>query len=804
MLYSHYEVETGYNKTLLEHIVEVADGLNSIDEALNGIGLFKDFDNRQQIYKLIAYLHDFGKATTYFQDKLHNREAEELKRNPKLANHALLGAVLGLYFSEQLMFELPFQMLIYRLLHSHHSNIHKPFDNLKLSVDDIRNLGLQYANILRNPKTQDILQLISAEIGCMLPEEDQFNVFIKKATKKIVLFGVTSQTSGCVEMDRMFWFYFYLLSALNRSDKHSASLKCAYNMVQTNSEVFGNKIGPSVIDRFLETNRFSTKPALVTINILRSQFYCKVSDNISKVHLDNHLFTIHAPTGIGKTLTLLNASFKLQSRLKAEFNVDYRIVYGLPFLSIIDQVSEEITGILDNNDLKTDWRLFQEYHHLSTPESGSQGNMLIDQIQLISSFLDSQIVLTTFVSLFEAISDSHQSIKLISLARSIIIIDEIQSLDAGLYAYAVWFIKCLAVYFNCYIIVSSATIPNLFLSSDFFSIVGHEDEIENNFSQLNRYTVHRPISMRYEECQVYLESCLTSAPKKSYLIVTNTKSMAYELASWLRLQHDNVYYLSTLVVPYQRIARINAIKKDHKPKIVVSTQLIEAGVDLSVDTIFRFFAPLDSIIQTAGRTNRGLELGNLGGNVHLIDMVYENGRKDYQSVYVKDSFRSNGDIRISKSKSMFENILVLEENQLYQLGKEFFKDVSDSVYWPKTYSLLENHRWNEFGDNIRVISNDIPSKTVLICAGKWAACIQVKYKEYLRLLHTTEGNSYQRKAEMRDLMRCLAPHSLNLSQHETEKLYQYSQDCTHLQMITEQYDEFMGLELYSESSSLML
>jgi len=814
MLYSHYDEESGYKKALVEHIGEVAAGLYSIDKALRGIGLFNGFNNRQQIYKLIAYLHDVGKATTYFQDKMLNKETEELKRNPKLANHALLGAVLGLYCTEQLMFELPFQMLIYRLLHSHHSSIHKPFDNLKLSVDDIQNLGLQYADIKGNTEAQEILHLITSQRGCTLPEVDQFTDFIKRATKKIILFGITPVKSDCLENDQIHWFYFYLLSALNRADKHSASLKCAYDMVQTNCEVFGNKINPNVIDRYLETNRFSPKPSLEIINKLRSHFYRYVNDNISKVHLDNHLFTIHAPTGIGKTLTLLNASFKLQARLKAEHKTDYRIVYGLPFLSIIDQVSEEITSIFDDNDLNADWRLFQEYHHLATPNvashaddetnDGLQGKMLQDQIHLISSFLESQIVLTTFVSLFEAISDSHQSIKLVSLARSIIIIDEIQSLDAGLYAYAVWFIKCLAKYFNCYIIVSSATIPNLFLGSDFISIVGNEVDIENNFKQLNRYSVHPPISMKYEEFQVYLESFLSSAPEKSYLIVTNTKRMAYNLASWLRLKHNNVYYLSTHVVPYQRISRISAIKKDTNPKIVVSTQLIEAGVDLSVDTIFRFFAPLDSIIQAAGRTNRGSELGNLGGNVYLIDMIYENGRKDYHSVYVQNSFRNNGDIRINKSKSILENSPVLEENNLYLLGKEYFKDVSDSLYWPKTYSLLENHRWNEFGDNLRVISNDIPCKTVLICSGTWASCISSKYEEYLRLLHTTAVNNYQRKAEIRDLMRCLAPHSLNLSQSETEKLFQFSQDCTHLQMITEQYDELMGLELFSESSTIML
>lgn len=820
MLYSHYEEETGYKKPLLEHIAEVYAGLCSIDESLREITLFNGIKNRLLIYKLIAFLHDFGKASIYFQDKLLRRESVDLKKNSSLANHALLGAILSLYFAELLGFELPVQLLIYRLLHSHHSNSHKPQKKIELDEDDIGNLGKQYTNILNNSEATEIKQLVESEIELKLPDENQFAKFIQVACRKIILCGVTPLNGGSLENDRLYWLYFYLLSALNRADKHSASLKYEYDMEQTNKDVFSIRIDSHIIDRHIESKESSTNKAYEIINKLRNKFYGDVNESILKVGLDNHLFFIHAPTGIGKTLTLLNASIKLQTRLKDERNTDYRIIYGLPFLSIIDQVSSEIGCIFNNNEINADWRLFQEYHHLSTPIisestdnescSFSKESLQKAQIQLLSSFLDSQIVLTTFVSLFEAISDSHQSIKLISFARSIIIIDEIQSLDAGLYAYALWYLKCLARYFDCYVFVSSATIPQMFLSSDFYNIVGSEDTIELNFSQLNRYTVHHPLSVKFEEFQACFESNVTTEPEKSYLIVTNTKSMAYRLASWLKTIHNNVYYLSTLVVPYQRIKRIESIKKDSSPKIVVSTQLIEAGVDLSFNTIFRFLAPLDSIIQASGRTNRSLELGYLGGNVHIIDMIYDNGRKDYQSVYIQNSFRNNGDIRIDATKHILEKHNSIEEYQLYLLGKEFFRSISDSSYWPTSYRLLELHKWNEFGDKIRVISNDIPSSTVLICAGNWSQYILAIYDAYLSLLSMPAVNHYARKAELRDLMRELSPYCLNLSTNELNMLYEISNQKQEsaknkpLQIITEQYDECLGLDLFSKSTSVML
>ena len=168
MLISHYDERTGYKKPLDEHVEDVYSGLCSIDTALSGVGLFDGVIEKISIYRIIAYLHDIGKATSYFQHKILQTNADSANAS-SLSNHALLGAILSLYCTDKLGFELPFQMLIYRLLHSHHSSTHKPFERLELNSDDLTNLKLQYSDVLNNPESNEILDMISHRIQCKLP-----------------------------------------------------------------------------------------------------------------------------------------------------------------------------------------------------------------------------------------------------------------------------------------------------------------------------------------------------------------------------------------------------------------------------------------------------------------------------------------------------------------------------------------------------------------------------------------------------------------------------------------------------------
>ena len=810
MIYSHYDPEKGLKKELTFHLNEVYTGMMSIINSVSDIELLKGIDNLNYIVKLIAYLHDIGKATSFFQKKLLN---EPLKQNELCyTKHSLLGAVLGFYITEQLGFNSLTSYIVYRIIHSHHSSFHKNKDLLNLDTNKLSILRTQYNDIINNKESQEIIHFISENINIPLPDIKEFNELTQEtgiiANELITCLTINEFGANNNETDYYSWLYFFLLSALNRADKYSASFNSAYDMENAYQTVFSKSLSPSFIEDHLANKKNnSKKPSSPIISSLRDDFFLKVKTNATAVNLDHHLYSIYAPTGIGKTLSLLNAAIIMQNRIQEDKKQNFKIIYGLPFLSIIDQVSDEITEILQLAKYNINWNIFQEYHHLSTPivssEEKEEEQYKQDQIQLLSSFWDSQIILTTFVSLLETISDSRQSIKLASLASSIIIIDEVQSVDAGLYEYVKWFILHLTKYLGSYVIISSATMPDCFRGNEFISLIGDQNAIEEPFRKLNRYKIYKPIECNFDQFTNNVMQFIKKQPDKYYLIVANTRRMAYELAKWFNKENFDICFLSTLVIPYQRKARIKDIRDGIKPHIIVSTQLIEAGVDMSVDYIFRFLAPFDNIIQTAGRTNRHYESGSCSGTVNLIDMCYDNNKKDYNLVYVSNSKRSQGDIKMNNTIKILNRKDIYCEKEIFDLSNEYFKNLSTVNYWETAYNKLKDHQWNDFGNEIRIINNELETVSIVIDYRDWSekVCfLWEKHNELIDKLNKYDGDIYSLKAELKDNLRQLSNYMLNIYLTDTKNLIEFDKNKKSIQLIRGQYDSKLGLNIFGKES----
>ncbi len=809
MLYSHYDPVKGLKRELTVHLNEVYTGMMSIVNSLSEIELFKGIDNVKVIVKLIAYLHDIGKATSFFQKMLFN---EPLKQNELCyTKHSLLGAVLGFCLTEQLGFNSITSNIVYRIIHSHHSSFHKNKDLLQLDSNKLSILRTQYDDIIKHDESNKIIDFISKNINCPLPNLKDFNEITKETgyiVNKIIDFTTDDFGLNNNETDFYSWLYFFLLSALNRADKYNASFNSAYDMENSNHTIFSKNLSPSLIERHLANKKSSSKiPSSPLISSLRDDFFLKVKNNANSLDLNHHLYSIYAPTGIGKTLSLLNAAIIIQNKLKEDKNQNYKIIYGLPFLSIIDQVSEEITDILQLANYEINWNIFQEYHHLSTPKVSSEEQeeeqYKQDHIQLLSSFWDSQIILTTFVSLLETISDSKQSIKLASLARSIIIIDEVQSIDAGLYEYVKWFIMHLTTYLDSYVIISSATMPDCFTGNEFISLIGDKDNVEKPFRELNRYKIHKPVEYNFAQFTNYVMDFMEKQPDKYYLIVANTRRMAYELAKWFTEKKINICFLSTLIIPFQRKARIKDIREGVKPHLIISTQLIEAGVDMSVDYIFRFLAPLDNIIQTAGRTNRHFESGCCFGSVDLIDMCYDKNYKDYNLVYVNNSKRTQGDAKINATIKLLDEKDTYYEKEMVDLSKWYFKELSTANYWINAYSKLKEHQWNDFGNEIRIIKKELETISIVVDYKDWSGKVSPiweKYNDLLSQITENQGNIYILKAELKDNLRQLSNFMLNINLNDTANLIEFDKSKTGIQLIRENYDPLLGLDIFSKDT----
>ena len=195
--------------------------------------------------------------------------------------------------------------------------------------------------------------------------------------------------------------------------------------------------------------------------------------------------------------------------------------------------------------------------------------------------------------------------KLPNLANSIVILDEIQTIPYKYWQLIKNSFEVIGKSYNCYFILMSATQPLIFIPKE--EIIEIVPNYEQYFGCLfNRTKLFNRLqnSISLNDFTNDVNEYLIENPKKDILVILNTKKHSKKCFELLRgaidFDKNDIYYLSTMITPYERKKIIALVKtKSKKRKIIVSTQLVEAGVDLSVDTVFRAIAPIDSIIQAA-------------------------------------------------------------------------------------------------------------------------------------------------------------------------------------------------------------
>ncbi|OPY85827.1 MAG: helicase Cas3 [Syntrophorhabdus sp. PtaU1.Bin153] len=333
------------------------------------------------------------------------------------------------------------------------------------------------------------------------------------------------------------------------------------------------------------------------------------------------LFQLTVPTGGGKTFASLR--FALNHLVYHNMR---RIFYIIPFTSIIDQNAEEVRRVLE---VKGDHGKYQnevvlEHHSNLTPQRESRRQALL------AVNWDAPVVFTTQVQFLEAFfsAGTRGARRLHRLANAVIIFDEVQTIP----------VRCvhifnLAVRFlvhNCgsTVVLCSATQP----------LLDEVEPIERSllilpeqrmvpdakglFQALKRVSVHdRRKAGGWSDGEIAELAEQEVKLSNSALIVVNTKRSAQTLFSRLKASSiAEVYHLSTNMCPAHRMIVLRKIKErldDAKPTICVSTQLIEAGVNIDFGAVIRYLAGLDSIAQAAGRCNRhGLRPT---GNVHIVN-----------------------------------------------------------------------------------------------------------------------------------------------------------------------------------------
>lgn len=327
----------------------------------------------------------------------------------------------------------------------------------------------------------------------------------------------------------------------------------------------------------------------------------------TKAQLEPGLFSLTVPTGGGKTLSSL--AFALEH---AKAHGQRRIIYAIPYTSIIEQTAEVFRGVFA---ALGDEVLIEHHSQADAPSDSAE----TARSRLACENWDAPLVVTTNVQLFESLfaAKTSRCRKLHNLVGSVIVLDEAQQLPAAFLNPILGTLKLLVKHYGVTVVLCTATQPAL-TQTDCFdparNINGLDkvreitDDPDHLYRQLDRVQVelppdwHTPTPWVDVAARIQQEDCV--------LTIVNTRKAARELH---RLLPEDTLHLSALMCGAHRKAVIDDIKArlrakregtDTQPLRVVSTQLVEAGVDLDFPVVYRALAGLDSIAQAAGRCNR--------------------------------------------------------------------------------------------------------------------------------------------------------------------------------------------------------
>jgi len=686
---AHIRESDGLIQSLFDHLTETAE---LSEKFASKIGLKK-------CGKLIGLLHDFGKATQVFNDYIRSAAGQidpdadgyvDSKEMKGKIDHSTAGAQ---YIYQAMNSSDPRQKSIMQLLSlvisSHHSGLidcispdgKDIYTRRMLKAKELSRIDEAKANIDKN---------IIDEIGGIIKSADILDEY-SKAVKSIVetkndnTDTVTFKTSLLIR---------YLFSCLIDADRiNTSDFEYKRNTKIRNN--FNYIPWSKLIDKL--EKKLSEYKNEDSIGIIRKE----ISDNCKDAaESSNGIFRLEVPTGGGKTLSSLR--FALQHADKHKMD---RIIYVIPYTSIIDQNAQVAREIFEEKTESGEYtnKVVLEHHSNLTPDEENTRQ------KLLAENWDSQIVFTTMIQFFESLfgHGTRNVRRLHQLANSVIIFDEIQTLPLNfVYMYNVA-MRFIVKGCGSSVVLCTATQPLLDRVEPLaFSLpIDPERKIIKNtyeiYSKLNRIKVINKInSSGYSDDSiadlVYKEAqCSGNA-----LVVVNTKASSvilFKKIEKLIEQYDkeyiNLFHLNTHMCAAHRMIVIKELKDkllEKKPVICVSTQMIEAGVDIDFNSVIRYLAGLDSITQAAGRCNRNGKLSPKLGKVIIVNPENENLER------LKD-IKSGRDITLriideyKKDPEKFDNdILGLKAMERYY--QYFFYDRKNIMNYPvsKNKSIERN------------------------------------------------------------------------------------------------------------------
>lgn len=685
----------------------------------------------EKVSLLLGCLHDLGKIQKAFQDKLKNSSQAHV-------DHSSLGGAFILKIQEDFFnhgdqeewqeFYTAFQedrldildlgdytsSLIYVIM-SHHSQYDLVRKNQKNTYEYV---SLARAHKIELDKSID-LQEIYWE-GLLAFKEKGIDLknlyregFLEYSRLIKKLENLAEETSE--DKEEALYFYKSMVIRLLVSILKSADIKDSINSYEKIIQDIDLDVRKALVDRFKENvdeKYASFDLDETTLNMARN----KISQAILDRALEDQvgIYRLDLPTGAGKTLLSLSYGVNQMQKQGKE-----RFFYVTSYLSVLEQNAEEMKAILKNRE-----EVLEHHSNVVNEEEKDQTDDLDDALEFIRKkyLMDdwsSPVVLTTMVQFFNSIfkGKSANLTRFKSMISSVIILDELQSLPTEVLYITNLALNFIKVAMKATIVLSTATQPSYSYKGlkhrlSYGDLQGRKKDLVSlsvkdlkTFERVELKIFKDPLE---EYSLKSLEELALSHKDDSTLIILNTKSVVKKLYNLLKESNLNndIYYLTTNLTAYHRLKRIKEIKErlEKGDKIcVVSTQLIEAGVDVDFACVIRSLTGMDSVIQAMGRCNREGKrpvsytyLVNLDRNEEKITPMKEMVERKTASKLVLHESGEGFDLnKVTekyfdklyanlKAKDLSELLGLLGRNE--EIRDQFYKERSGDL-WEKTLYL---------------------------------------------------------------------------------------------------------------------
>ena len=740
-LQEHTELANKYLKKIIEY-----KNLKPFFERIKNILNLKN-QEEELYYKMIedvVNFHDFGKVNSQFQiDKMLNEEILKMEDEYNISgvlgsDHSLLSTsmFIAYYFGKitdlieivetkkiVILFEILFALSY--VISKHHGNL----DSFEEYIEKLSRNNDE--NILKELKN------ISVSNGGIL-----LQAFLEKETITIFFNFIETYISerkkkeniSSHEAMSIFVFTKMMFSLLVASDYYSTN----EFMQEIKYEDFGNMGNIDTIKKEYENSEIIKSirdkekngiPNDEDINNFRTKIFLEAEKNLEK-NKENNIFFLEAPTGSGKSNTALNLSLKLLSEDRK------KIFYVYPFNTLVEQNMNTLKNIFGNNEeVIKNIAVVNSVTALTNKDSRDIPIEEYSDILMDRQFLNYPFIVTTHVGIFNSLvgNTKEDCMPFYQLANSVIVFDEIQAYKNTIWTEIIKILNSYAKLLNIKIVIMSATLPNLSYLLDeeeknnISKLIENRDEYFNNAIFKNRVEVNYDLlseqKIEYEELLEHIvENSLNSQKILIEFISKNDAKKFFELCE--NNEDLNVNHEILILTGEDNKARRNSIIKkiNNKDKkiILISTQLIEAGVDIDVDVGYKNISGLDNEEQFLGRINRSCKKSGKAYFFYLTDAkkVYKNSiiienKLNLFSDEMRDVLENkNFDVfyskvleilkRKAKEKINNDNFETIIFNKKFRLLKERMQLIEEQDD-KKTYFFnrtLTDEEIEEIGENI--------------------------------------------------------------------------------------------------------